>query len=195
MSLLYLCEYQNSMGDKCLCGYFRRAGKACSLLESVFYRQTIQPVHIKQPQLCCIKALTVYSFRLLNDTWLSQACAKSEPPGRCFWGNKCPQQRHSCVQHSALLCLLPESHAGLGELREPDCDLLCVSAGKVHVPLHSGACEPLLCLGQSCLSSGKEIHKPYKGTGDAPAICAAWLVAAQFKGLRCNLGGAQKVRN
>lgn len=162
MSLLYLCEFQNSSGDICLYRYFTRAGKACSRLECVFYRQTIQLLNIKQPELCCIKALPVYSFRLLSNTWLSQARAKLEPSGRCFWGingiNPLSRGPAPCST-SALLCLLPKSHPSR-ENSEPKSDLLCVSLlEKPRVSLHL-LVSPCCAWGIPVCPSGKEMQKP-----------------------------------
>lgn len=163
MSLLYLCEFQNSSGDICLYRYFTRAGKAFSWVECAFYRQTIQLLHLRQQEFCCIKALTVYSFRLLSDTWLSQACAKSEPSGRCFWGNKYSQQRHGSVQHVSSAVSASSEPPWAGSIRRAQIWSAVSLLQKPHVSLHTRACEPCCAWGNRICPSGKESSETIQG--------------------------------
>lgn len=149
------------LGDICLYRYFTRAARACSWLECVFYRQPIQLLHIKQQEFCCIKALAVYSFRWLSDTWLSQACAKSEPSGRCFWGNKYPQQRQGSVGHVS--SAVPAPREPPRAFREPKYDLLCPCCRSLTFHFTLELVSPCCAWSNHICPSGKESSETIQG--------------------------------
>lgn len=83
---------------------------------------------------------------------------------------------------------VPAPRAPGWEHREPGWELPWEPAGNAWCCIHPGlgalavpGLGALAVPGQCCLSLWEGEHNPHKGTGDAPAIGAAWLLATHFK--------------